>query len=325
MHLIDRSVLMTVVSFPILISLLALASPLVANERYQAEFCLGFESDPLVRVGGIVTTELDFDAFMAGIPEADRTQFVASAERVANQLEALVMQRGVALNAKGDGLLDEDELLNARLMRRLESALNEIQIDRYIEARLLDDYTERARELYLTGPDRFREPRRYSFSHILIQTSNRGESGAMRLILDLYDRIESGESFEALVEEYSEDPASRENAGRYEAVTLDELDSNFARELRDLSEPGELSEPVRSRFGWHIIRLDEAHEREIPEWEEVADKAGQLARQRHRERLKERYLSSVLESDDLEVTPGVIERLQRRYGFDPETGLPARD
>lgn len=299
------------------------ASPVQAgDEVHQTRLCLGFESEVLVRVGDLVTTELDFDAAMADIPERDRTQFVSSRERVANQLENQVLQRGIARDAFNDGLLEEDERLSARIYDKIVATVAEIQADRYVSSRTLDDYTERAREIYLTSPDQFREPRRFSFTHILVQTARRGETEAMRLIVELRDRAEAGESFEELVAEYSDDPAKEDNAGFYEMMRPDQLDRNLGRRLRDLSEPGQLSEPIRSSFGWHIVRLEEIHEGGVPEWEEVADRARALARQRHAERLRSRYFSQVLDSAEVEVAPGVIERLQRRYGFNPETGQP---
>jgi peptidyl-prolyl cis-trans isomerase C len=294
-----------------------------AGDLHQVEFCLGFESEELVRVGEVVVTDLDFDALMSEIPDEDRTQYVANRERIANALESQVLQRGIARDALTDGLLEDDSLLSARIYERIVALIAEIQADRYVNEHTLDDYSERGRELFLTNPERFREPRRFSFSHILVQTSERGETEAMRLILQLRDRAEAGESFKDLVAEYSDDPAKEDNAGFYEAMRPDQLDRNFGRRLGQLTETGELSEPVRSNFGWHIIRLEEIHEAGVPEWEAVADQARQLARQRHRERLRSRYFSDVLTAAEVQVAPGVIERLQRRYGFDPERGRPA--
>ena len=292
------------------------------SELHQTRVCISFESEQLVRVGDLVLTGLDFDAVMAEIPEADHTQYVANRERVANQLENQILHRGIARDALDEGLLEEDSLLSARIYEKIVASIAEIQADRHVATRVLDDYTERAREIYLTSPDLFREPRRFSFTHILVQTAQRGETEAMRLILELRDRAVAGESFGDLVAEYSDDPAKEDNSGLYEMMRPDQLDRNLGQRLSELSEPGQLSEPIRSSFGWHIVRLEEIHEREVPEWEQVADRARDLARQRHRERLRSRYYSDILASGEVEVAPGVIEKLQRRYGFDPDTGRP---
>lgn len=135
----------------------------------------------------------------------------------------------------------------------------------------------------------------------------------MRKVLSLADQLDEGADFGELIAAHSDDGTVAENGGTYESVPPDQLDSNFSNALRRL-EPGEMSGPVRSRFGWHLIRLDEVHEGEVKDWEAAREEAIKLAEQRHAERIREAYLVELSSSRNLEVSQDIVTRLQQRYG-----------
>lgn len=292
-----------------------------ASQAFSEEMELGyrvqFESEPIATIGDITLTEQELDVHMRRIPERDRSQFVSSRRRIGEAMEQLFLRRAGARRALDAGVL-EDPAVAAGLHGQLARELSERHRNAWIEERMLDDYSEQARELYLAEGDRFVSPTRYSFSHILIGTSGRGEGDAMRRILEVQDRLREGDAFEALIEQYNEDQAETDPPGFYKAVPPDQLDRNFARALQRLESPGDISEPVRSRFGWHLIRLEEEHGRERLSWEDAADEARELARKHHRERLQNRYFSELISFNDVEIEPGAIEAFQRRYGYDPD-------
>jgi len=95
----------------------------------------------------------------------------------------------------------------------------------------------------------------YEASHILLATGERDSRAAAELARELRERLDAGEDFAALAEEYSDDPGSAKQGGSLGRVALDSLVPEFADQLR-LLQPGELSQPVQSDYGYHIIRLD---------------------------------------------------------------------
>lgn len=301
----------------LLFILMLSATPLgIAAEEEQLQLTLDYSSDTVARIGDLVLTHADLDVRISEISERDQAQFISSRQRIGEAMEQMFLRRAGAQAAIDSGMLDDPEIA-AELYEKVARELSQRHRDAWLDDRMLDDYSEQGRELYLAHRNQFKGPRLYSFSHVLIRTSDRSESEAMRRILDLHERVGAGEDFEALIEEYTEDSTETERPGHYEAISADQLDRNFARSLKNL-DPGELSEPVRSRFGWHLIRLEKDHGREDQSWEGVEEEARALARQRHRERLKKRYFSELISFDDVEIEPGAIEELQRRYGYDPE-------
>lgn len=98
--------------------------------------------------------------------------------------------------------------------------------------------------------------------HILIKLDQitSDEQAKMR-IEQLADRIRAGESFEDLARAYSED-ASAPQGGDLGWLNPGETVPPFEEAMNALV-PGQISAPVRSQFGWHLIRVDEHRERNV--------------------------------------------------------------
>jgi peptidyl-prolyl cis-trans isomerase C len=81
------------------------------------------------------------------------------------------------------------------------------------------------------------------------------------------ERINKGEDFGALAKEMSEDPGSKDNGGVYEKITPGQFVPEFDKAMFQDLKPGEMTQtPVKTQFGYHVIRLISR--------EEVPDEAG---------------------------------------------------
>lgn len=77
------------------------------------------------------------------------------------------------------------------------------------------------------------------------------------LIFELQDELEAGADFGELAAEYSEDRRSAQQDGEMPPFTVNRMVPQFIEAIHHLEEQGDISEPVRTDFGWHIIRLIE--------------------------------------------------------------------
>lgn len=112
------------------------------------------------------------------------------------------------------------------------------------------------RERYQSLRDRFVEPERRRASHILIAVDGTtNEAAARTLAEDLHQRLLAGGDFAALAKEYSKDSASAQQGGDLGWATRDAYVQEFADALFALDEGG-VSAPVKTQFGYHLIRLD---------------------------------------------------------------------
>ncbi|MBU3826924.1 MAG: peptidylprolyl isomerase [Candidatus Anaerobiospirillum merdipullorum] len=96
----------------------------------------------------------------------------------------------------------------------------------------------------------------YDASHILLQTSIIfSDKAARNELATLKQQIESGQlSFAEAARRYSQDPGSAINGGDLGYATPGRYDPLFARAMVALR-PGQISEPIKSSFGWHLIYL----------------------------------------------------------------------
>jgi parvulin-like peptidyl-prolyl isomerase len=97
--------------------------------------------------------------------------------------------------------------------------------------------------------------------HILVkfdQADPADRSRALQLIQEIRDRIEKGESFEKLAEEYSNDPASATRGGDLGRMAKGKFEEQFENYV--WSAPlNELSGVVQTSFGYHLIVVTERH------------------------------------------------------------------
>ena len=96
--------------------------------------------------------------------------------------------------------------------------------------------------------------------HILIRTSaDIDDNDAQDKLVELKQRIEQGDAFADLANEYSEDPGSKIRGGDLGWASPGQFVPAFERAMEALAE-GEISEPFKSQFGWHLMQVLERRE-----------------------------------------------------------------
>ena len=145
-------------------------------------------------------------------------------------------------------------------------------------------------------PNRYRTDEERRARHILISAdSDTDELQAERLAEELRQRLIAGESFEALAEEYSDDSGSAADGGDLGWAATDDFASEFSDSLFSLA-LGELSEPVKTEFGFHVIRLEEIREGSQKTY---ADVRNELISELRKQRGEELFYGRVEMLDDL--------------------------
>lgn len=130
-------------------------------------------------------------------------------------------------------------------------------------------------------------------SHILIQVNDdRDAATALELITEVQSRLAEGESFTELAGELSEDPGSAAEGGALGAVGKGIFDPAFEEALWALNEVGEISAPVLSSFGYHLIRLNGIVQPDYPEFD---DQKPVLEARVRRAKAEEMFIDKALE------------------------------
>ena len=153
--------------------------------------------------------------------------------------------------------------------------------------------------------------------HILLQiTDERNAEQAAAELEALRARIDAGESFADLAAEYSEDPGSKAAGGDLGPVSKGLFAPQFEEALWAL-EVGQISEPVQTDFGVHLIELKEVVAIEFPSLDEMRVEIETGLRRSEAERL---FLDRVRELDNLAFEqPEALEGISAALGLEIQT------
>jgi len=187
---------------------------------------------------------------------------------------------------------------------------------------------EELQELYQKQIANLAEQRRAA--HILIETGGElSDDEAKVKIEEIAARVKNGDDFAAVAKEESQDPGSANEGGDLGFAGPGVYDPAFEDALYALNE-GEVSAPVKSEFGWHIIKLLGVQSPEVPAFESLKP---QLVRELKAQQVEQRFVEtskqledSAFEASDLAQPAqelGLMVQTTEAFGRDGGEGITA--
>ncbi|MDD0970487.1 MULTISPECIES: SurA N-terminal domain-containing protein [Pseudomonas] len=132
-------------------------------------------------------------------------------------------------------------------------------------------------------------------AHILIEVNDKTtEAQAKAKIEEVQARLAKGEKFEALAKEFSQDPGSANNGGDLGYAGPGVYDPAFEKALYSLNKD-QVSEPVRTDFGFHLIKLLGVEAPEVPTLASLKDK---LTRELKTQQVEQRFVEATKQLED---------------------------
>jgi len=218
--------------------------------------------DVLTQSSRATLTRADFEAELESVPLELRNEFAASPKRLGTLVNSMLEAKTLAADARANGL-DKDPVMERRIALAVDRVLARAradQIEREAGAafdRRRDEFVNRARELYALDKAKYTMPEQIRAAHILVRTDRRGKEAALKLAQDVRAKaLAGGADFAALAREFSEDQTARTNGGDLGWFAAARMDPAFSAGAFALRKEGEVSEPVLSSSGYHIIRFD---------------------------------------------------------------------
>lgn len=261
----------------------------------------GKREDVVIERGSARLTLADIDARMTRLASATRPDFAFRPENLARMMDQLLLNRQLANEAREAGLD-----ANPDVRRDLELAMEEVlaihRLNQVADERERGDLEKLARERYLADPSKFIVGEQRVVEHVLVRNDSRTDDEARTLAETVRaEAIRDGSSFPVLVERYSEDTGKAGNKGRYVVSKEGQYVPEFEAASRALKQPGDVSEPVKTTFGYHIIRLVEVRPESRRAFEDVKDQIVADVRENQLSTLREAHkkqLSSLPERGD---------------------------
>lgn len=164
---------------------------------------------------------------------------------------------------------------------------------------------DEVRRIYETEQARFGQPERRRVRHILLTVPPGADAAADRATLDEIEavrkRLEGGEPFDKVAKEVSQDPGSKDQGGSLGEIEKGMMDPAFEQAAFSMA-AGELSQPVKSRFGYHLIQVESVAPASVKPFDAVREQVrGEIAKQRAESAfydMGERLANLVYESSD---------------------------
>ncbi len=138
------------------------------------------------------------------------------------------------------------------------------------------------KQFYLENQNQFVGPDQRRASHILIEGD---EAEALKTLSTIQQRLEQGEEFSALAKEFSQDTGSANDGGDLGYFQQNVMDPAFDQAVFALSAIGDVSEPVKTEFGYHLIKLTDIKQPEGKSFEDAHDDVEKMYRYRQAEDL----------------------------------------
>lgn len=236
---------------------------------------------PLIVDGPVTVDAGDIEGFvLLRVPAERRAEARASGESIANIADTIFISRSLAAKARALGL-DKDVSVQRRLAQVQDGLLADVYMQHIEKTAPPVNLEARARELYLADKARYVAPEQVHVEHLLVGLNGRTREMAEERARKLYEDAKSGkEEFLALAARYSDDPDKKRNGGDLGYKGPTGFVEPVAKRIATMSTKGEISEPIESYLGFHIVRfVDRKKERQLA-FDEV--KKGIIAQEKER-------------------------------------------
>jgi peptidyl-prolyl cis-trans isomerase C len=209
----------------------------------------------LARVNGVEITDEDVKLALDDIG-ASLPQQIEGPAREAYILDYLIDAKLVAQKAEADKISEGPEFAKKVAYYRdkvlMEDLLGKVAKDAASDAAIQKTYDDVAKQQKPEEEVRAR--------HILVETEPDAQAALKR--------VKAGEDFAKVANEMSKDPGSK--GGELGWFTRERMVPEFADAAFKM-QPGQISDPVKSQFGWHVIQVEERRQKQFPPLDQVRD------------------------------------------------------
>ena len=241
-------------------------------------------------------------AQLASYPPEDRRRML---------LQFVIENELMAEEAAKDGL-DTGQSFDDRLKYHRRRALRDAYYDKAVRNGVPE---EAAKKIYDEKSAGMKPEEEIHARHILVSTEAEAKQVA--------ERLKKGEDFATVAKEVSKDPSAE--GGDLGFFSRGQMlkpfeDAAFALEI------GQVSEPVQTQFGWHIIKVEEKRTRPLPTFDQVKDTiVSQLTQQKAKDTIKQLHDAAKIEIVDPDIKKSMDDAAVRGEAPPDDQNAPAGD
>jgi peptidyl-prolyl cis-trans isomerase C len=214
-----------------------------------------------IRQSDLALAAEDIGQNLAQLPEA------AKREQLVTYLTDIVL---LSKAADAKKLADEPDT-----KRRIAFARNKALMEAMLMGEGKSAVTEPAlRAVYQDAIKQMGSDEEVHARHILFRVEKADDKAASDQaegkVKAVIDRLKKGEDFATIAKELTEDPSGKQDGGDLGYFTKDQMVPEFA-EVAFKLDKGAISEPVKTQFGWHVLKVEDKRKKQPPEFDKVKE------------------------------------------------------
>lgn len=203
---------------------------------------------------GTTVTVNDVLAEVRSAPADIRGRILQSPKNISQIVSNLVIARSLAHEATKHGL-DKESDMRWQLQLLRDRALADAWVKKAEGTPPNETELDKAaRAEFKAYPERYATPVQVHVRHILIAKQR---EGAQKTALEVLAKLKGGADFATLAQEYSDDPGTKSKGGDMGFIGTGKTVEPFEKAAFALKNTGDLSDVVETRFGFHVLRLEE--------------------------------------------------------------------
>ena len=177
--------------------------------------------------------------------------------------DMILVSKAAEAKKMGDG---------ADFKRKIAFARNKLLMEQLLQSVGKEALTDEAtHKVYDDAVKQLGEQQEVHARHILIRAApgdDKAGKEAEDKIKAAIERLKKGEDFAKVASDVTEDPSGKANGGDLGYFSKEQMVPEFSDTAFNL-EKGQISEPVKTQFGWHVIKVDDKRAKAVPKFEEV--------------------------------------------------------
>lgn len=234
------------------------------------------ENKILAVVNGVEITQFDIEQAVQRFPQ-DRQNYLKTSEGQKQLLDEIISFELIYNYAK-ENKMDEDDMYISQLNAMAKELLTQYTMSKLFSG--MDVSDKEAEEYYEKNREMFKNQESISAKHILVDSLEKAE--------EIAKKIKSGLSFEEAAQKYSSCP-SKSQGGSLGTFTKGQMVPEFEQAAFSLT-VGEVSIPVKTQFGYHLIKVEEKNESSVMAFDEVKN---EIIKRLNQQQQTEKYMNLV--------------------------------
>ena len=291
-----------------------MAKPFIPAVLFAGAVCVSVAGElppetPLVTGKFATVKARDFEAAMQRIPEKNREAVRMSQERVSSIVDGLFIAKTLAQQARDSGI-DKDPIVQERLRQVQEQLLADLYLQKVEKEAKAPPLEQRARELYNADPKRYLVAEQVYVQQILISFSQRTPELALARATEVAAEARAAKDFLAVAATTSDDPDKRRNQGDLGWFAPTSFEPGITEWLKTAKNKGAISDPIRTRHGYHIVKFVDRQPARQRSFDEV--KKDILAEQtaNYTKTVRENTINAVREDKSVVIHAANVEALK---------------